>query len=337
MAQSTKYVMNIEHYPEVNLAIRLIEKKNLIPPIDIFSLVKQYAKVDLIPLPFDIVDGISLHLKVPGKTPQIIINNRKSDNRMRFTLAHELGHILIPWHLGSIIDNTLLPAEGDKLDEYGYLEMEANRFASELLMPSIWVKNVIEEQKHDIYKITEQIVKKAGVSPSAATIKIKDTINPGYLFAVLTEDNEVIFSGRSKGTRASLPVWKEKIIPDKLFTFCQNRYQFKINRIHYYWWAFDENISIPQSVIIADWRKLLDEIIAETGVSLPEQKKLKQFLNGIISNANSCVKGKDRTLKFLYNVIQQRIHSHSELKLEKLINHPKFNSFICSRIESLLD
>lgn len=184
--------MNIESYPEKNLAARLVKKKKLAPPIDVFALAKQYAKVDLMFIPFD-VDGISLHLKLPEKTPHIIINDRNPSHRIRFTLAHELGHVLIPWHLGSIIDNTLLPAEEDKFDEYWYLEAEANRFASGLLMPSIWVKSIIEKQKYDIYKITKQIVKEANVSSHAVTIKIKDTINSGYLFAALTEDNEIIY------------------------------------------------------------------------------------------------------------------------------------------------
>lgn len=325
--------MNDESYPERKLAARLHSRKELAPPINIFALAEQYAKVDLMFIPFD-VDGISLHLKAKDKTPHIIINNRYPLHRIRFTLAHELGHVLIPWHIGSVIDNTIIPGE-DKFDEYWYLEAEANRFASELLMPSIWVKDIIKTQNHDIYKITEQIVNKANVSSHAATIKIKDTINSGYIFAALTEDNEVIFSGRSAGTLAAPPNWGDKITPENLFSFCQKSYQFVINGFYYYWWAFNDNISIPESTVIGDWRMLLGDIVVEIGIPLSKRKRFKQSLNGIIAYANGKVRGKDRTLESLYSAALQRIHEHSEFK--KLIQHQKFESFIYSKIISLLD
>jgi Zn-dependent peptidase ImmA (M78 family) len=321
-------------YPEKNIAARLVKNKKLAPPIDIFSLAKQYAKVDLMIIPFD-VDGISLNLKVPSKTPHIIINEQIPDNRIRFTLAHELGHVLIPWHLGSIIDKTFLPADEDHFNEYWYLEGEANRFASELLMPSIWTRSIIEKLNYDLYRITNQIVKEASVSSHAATIKIKDIIKPGYLFAVLSDDNRVIFSGRSEGTFANLPKWDEIIEPDELFPFCQHRYFFEINGFHYYWWVFDENISISRFETLVDWRVLLDKIVVDIGVPFSNQIKFKQSLNGIIAYANGRVRGQNRTPELLCSAVLQRICGHPELK--KLIDHPKFNSFIYSRIESLLN
>lgn len=325
--------MNIDFYPERKFAARLVTIRKLVPPIDIFPLAKQYAKIDLMFIPYD-VDGISLSLKVSGRTPHIILNDRYSSRRIRFTLAHELGHVLIPWHTGSIVDKTLIPKE-DKLDEYWYLEAEANRFASELLMPNTWVKSVIEKQNHNICKITKEIVKKADVSSPAATIKIKDSINSGYVFAALTDKNEVIFSGRSEGTLASPPMWGKKIAPKKLFPFCQNRHQFEINGHYYYWWFIGNNIAIPRSAVIGDWRELLNEIVLETSIPISKRNHFKQSLNGIISYANSQVVGKDRTPESLYSAALQRIHGHSELK--KLIEHPKFDSFIFSKINSLLN
>jgi Zn-dependent peptidase ImmA (M78 family) len=326
--------MNIQAYPETNLAARLLKKKSLAPPVDIFLLAKQYAEVRVMPIPFD-VDGVSLNLKVPKKTPRIIINDTGFPNRIRFTLAHELGHVLIPWHLGSIVDSTQLPPPEDPFDDYWYLEAEASRFASELLMPSSWVKSIIEEEKYDVHKITEQVVNEADVSSQAATIKIKDTISPGYLFAALTEDNHVIFSGRSEGTLASPPTWGEQIAPDKLFAFCQTQHQFEVNGFRYHWWVFDKNIPVPRSATLSDWRELLDQIVAETGIPLSKRAKVKQSLNGIIAYANSRVIGKNRTPESLYSAVLQRIHGHREFN--KIINHPKFDSFIYSKINSLLN
>lgn len=325
--------MIIANCPERNLAARLVAIKNLAPPVDIFSLAKQYAKVELMSIPFDI-DGISLHLKIPGKTPHIIINDTSSPKRTRFTLAHELGHVLIPWHTGSIIDKTSTPDE-DKFDEYWHTEAEANRFASELLMPSEWVRKAINKKENDIYDITKYLIKKADVSPHAATIKIKDTIEGGYVFAALTDTNEVIFSGKSAGTLSSPPAWGEKIYPKKMYPFCRDRFDFEINGFYYYWWHFPSDTPIPSKAIVGDWRMILDEIIVDINVPSSERKYFKQSINGVISFANSQVRGEDRTPEALFSAVLQRTYGRPELK--RFIKHPKFESFIYSKIDSLLN
>lgn len=324
--------MMFPKYPERNLAARLVAIKNLSPPLDIFSLAKQYAKVEALDMPFDI-DGISLNLKVPGKQPHIIINSESTHRRMRFTLAHELGHVVIPWHTGSIIDKTTPPNE-DKFDEYWHIEAEANRFASELLMPSEWVKKVIQKKNNNLYKITNYLTEKADVSSHAATIQIKDTIAEGYIFAALTDAGKVIFSGKSEGTLAPSPEWGKTISPEKLFPFCQDRFDFEINGFYYYWWYFSSEPPIPDKATIGDWRIIIDEIINDINVPVSERKYFKQSINGVIAYANSQVRGKKRTPEALYSAVLQRTYGRTELK--KFVKHPKFESFIFSKIDSLL-
>lgn len=62
--------------------------------------------------------------------PVIIINRNYSNDRKRFTLAHELGHILM--------HNNNTPISG-----YREKEKEANEFASEFLMPESAIKNTL--------------------------------------------------------------------------------------------------------------------------------------------------------------------------------------------------
>jgi len=95
--------------PEVRIARRLVERLALTPPVNIKSLVRSYADLSFRHIPEPGVDGICLNLKVPGKRPKVVVNSGNPTTRKRFTLAHELGHILIPWHLGSIIDNLDVP------------------------------------------------------------------------------------------------------------------------------------------------------------------------------------------------------------------------------------
>lgn len=77
--------------------------------------------------PYDEFDGVSL---ISDKGNHIIIVNRNmSNDRKRFTLAHELGHILMHQNVDFIISESR-----DR-------EKEANAFASEFLMPSQAMKS----------------------------------------------------------------------------------------------------------------------------------------------------------------------------------------------------
>lgn len=75
-------------------------------------------------------DGVSL-LTDDG-TPLIVINKSFSNDRKRFTLAHELGHLLM-----HICGNFPISDYRDTKE----IEKEANLFASEFLMPKDSIKN----------------------------------------------------------------------------------------------------------------------------------------------------------------------------------------------------
>jgi len=67
-------------------------------------------------------------------TPIIIINSNFDNDRKRFTLAHELGHLLM--HNGDI-----------PIPDYRDRETEANRFAAEFLMPEAAIKSSLRNLK----------------------------------------------------------------------------------------------------------------------------------------------------------------------------------------------
>ncbi len=66
------------------------------------------------------VDGLS---QWSGDAPVMLVNERVATDRLRLTLAHELGHICL--HSGELADDP---------------EDEANRFAAELLMPAAAIR-----------------------------------------------------------------------------------------------------------------------------------------------------------------------------------------------------
>lgn len=86
---------------------------------------------------------ISGFAKVNPETglPEIVINGNEPINRQRFTIAHELGHIILHWKWlpGRTIDQKF--AEISYRSDHVYSpsekkrEVQANEFAAELLVP----------------------------------------------------------------------------------------------------------------------------------------------------------------------------------------------------------
>ena len=83
----------------------------------------------------------------------ILVNNKSRKERRRFTLAHELGHFLNPWHkeptkegfwcIKGDISSSMMNVRR-QMTIFDKQEIEANRFASELLMPSRQIKRSLE-------------------------------------------------------------------------------------------------------------------------------------------------------------------------------------------------
>ncbi len=83
--------------------------------------------------------------------------NYKSPARIRWTLAHELGHVLLKHHL--LTNKTKLFRGNLSKEEYSWLEAEANRFASLLLanpiiLHQLKIKNPL--QIMDVCKVSKE-------------------------------------------------------------------------------------------------------------------------------------------------------------------------------------
>ncbi len=119
-------------------------------PIDIFALVNGWKdkKITIVRYPLsDRISGICTRI---GTDIVIGINSRSSFGRQRFTLAHELYHILYEENMERVICDMTVGAE--RSDS----EKEANGFASYLLMPYDSLSDYSERAgKWDIERIIE--------------------------------------------------------------------------------------------------------------------------------------------------------------------------------------
>lgn len=124
---------------------------DLNPPIDIYTVAARYCDVEFLTWPFA-CDALAVGLS--SARPSVFIRkNNQGARRRRFTLAHELGHVVLPWHLGLTACIPVATSfEADPLGPTpvsGFLsqariaeqEAEATRFAGALLVPRRFIES----------------------------------------------------------------------------------------------------------------------------------------------------------------------------------------------------
>lgn len=116
--------------------------------------------------------GISGEIRNVDGTYVIKINRHEAKPRQRFTLAHELAHFLLHKNIidrsGGFSENVLL-----RSGEPMAIEYEANRLASDLVMPSHKVSEAIARYSGNLTdEAIDEIAQEFGVSRAVAEIKL---------------------------------------------------------------------------------------------------------------------------------------------------------------------
>ena len=104
------------------------------------------------------------------------VNSAHHINRQRFTIAHELGHFCLHKGKDVHIDRSFRVNRRDKRSAQAIdpIEIEANRFAAELLMPhDMILKDIIEFDIEDDEELKE-LADKYQVSVQALTLRINN-------------------------------------------------------------------------------------------------------------------------------------------------------------------
>ena len=130
----------------------------------------------------------------------ILINSGANPQRRRFTLAHELGHFLNPWHIphheagfmcaqhevqyGSVRGNV-------GMTRHDMQELEANRFAIELLAP----RRIIERMSSDEPSLKDalDIAATLDLSKSSAGRRYAE-LHPAPLALAFTQHGRIIYT-----------------------------------------------------------------------------------------------------------------------------------------------
>ena len=167
---------NISYDSEISLRNRISAKKasQVIdglelssPPVILRDVIKYLHEVrgyNFFVRKIDLKDSYSGQIVISGNNVGILYNSNHSRVRQRFTVAHELGHLILSngqkmEALEEIID----------LKTKSRAEVEANNFAAELLMPTKLLRNTLK--KGSLNSI-EALAKQFGVSTDAMWYQI---------------------------------------------------------------------------------------------------------------------------------------------------------------------
>lgn len=227
--------------PEQKHAVRIAKKYALTPPVNVKSILLNYADVVEEYLPGK-VDAVCINNN--SGRPLVIVDQFLPATRERFTLAHELGHIIIPWHYGMISCHT---DRGDEYDERSYREMEteANNFAAELIMPSAWISEIISKEiSNGLDGIIQSVTQKAQVSFSAAFFTVFKCLPKGFISYV---ENTSTGHGRfseSQGTSLFIPIRSDRSVAFEWLDTCSSdKNEYDLDTFTINWWRIDDNVS----------------------------------------------------------------------------------------------
>lgn len=317
--------------PEIRLARHITKKYNLSPGFNIDNFIINFVEIieEIIPLS---VDAIFLNFKEGFSKPIILLNSETfhHQRRRRFTLAHEIGHYFIPWHAGLIICH-IDPESNFRDYFYREMEAEANRFATELLMPEKWLIDIIKTQKN-IGNIIEEVLN-TGVSITATNIRICNLLPSGYLFVQIDNNSMVHYSGRSKGTAALASFKGQQFDPTGYLKIAIEHKLISHDPYTTHWFKFNEHI---REITLKRDKNNSKEIINELLLSLiPEKVKrqrLLQRINGVIGATNSLYHSKEKT-EFLSN-LYQRFASNRDLNF--LLEHKQFELYLSKKATEIV-
>jgi Zn-dependent peptidase ImmA (M78 family) len=166
--------------PEPHLqAERLLTRYQITDaPVPVEKIAKgEGAQVRFSPLDME----LSGMVFIKDGTPIIGVNSLHHPNRQRFTIAHELGHLMM--HREEITkevhvdkDFPVLMRDTKAATGTDRLEIDANQFASALLMPKFLIESLLNSALSDIDSDlpVEEFAKKLRVSKQAVEYRIRN-------------------------------------------------------------------------------------------------------------------------------------------------------------------
>lgn len=331
-ASCLEWLLPEQQDPIAKLASRILKGFPTTIPVDIFALTEPYASVDFVDWAYD-CDALVHGLNTPR--PEILLRtlDRVFDRRLRMTLGHELGHIYIPWHIGSItcdgmteILETPAAALGTPYSFRGQ-EGEATAFSSLVLMP---YRALAQDANTKTLSAFFSGLDRYGVSAQATVIRIKTLLRPGFIFRGDYDYGGSITEEASNGTRMPISSLHRT---EQLKEAAYESGTFTIGRKRIAWYRVAE---IEDFQPVDDPRTTTQLLRAAVSVMTdggsPSDKVIAS-VNGVVSGALSKVRFRTES-EALSHVRQWTLH-HSSIPPE-IRSRGEFDMYLKRKVQERL-
>jgi Zn-dependent peptidase ImmA (M78 family) len=129
--------------------------------------------------PFEESDISGFVARRPGMPTVIGVNSAHPMTRQRFTIAHEIGHLVMHEGQPLIVDKLVRVNLRRAALPSSSVEVEANRFAAALLMPEALVQREFgrllrKRQRVHVEDLVDSLAKSFGVSSQAMRIRLNE-------------------------------------------------------------------------------------------------------------------------------------------------------------------
>ena len=148
----------------------------------------------------------------------ILVASERTRQRRRFSIAHELGHFLIPSHLPRPGERSLCSSEHlsihdlEEQDRRRRMEAEANRFAALLLIPPPVLRAELKAIRHPDVSDIVRLAKLFDVSKDAMARAYADYTRQAIAIAVI-RNGRVLRTYRNVANFPALAVWRGQPVP----------------------------------------------------------------------------------------------------------------------------
>ncbi|MGH3252201.1 MAG: ImmA/IrrE family metallo-endopeptidase [Trebonia sp.] len=252
--------------------------------------------------------------------PKVLIRkNGSRKRRQRFTMAHELGHVIPAWHVGQMVCSPVRTAFDATATGQ---EAEANRFASALLVPRRFLEERARQQIGDVVSALDV----AEVSASAAILALARNLLPGFCF-LIDEDEDGFRAINSSGTKVPGGSGRGPEIArlrDKAYEFGEAVVSGR--RVLWFQFATQSDFFLPEDD--RDTRDILRDALAFVAVS-SEVPKLILSINGIVGGMLSKGDRAHSTITALA-VLEHRFDS--DQALQHLMEIPDFQLYLRRKV-----
>ncbi|MGA2451258.1 MAG: ImmA/IrrE family metallo-endopeptidase, partial [Polyangiaceae bacterium] len=257
-------------------------------PVDVQGILNGRADVEYDVFPAG-VDCDAVVLRKDGGRPRVVINPGSHENRLRFTIAHELGHIVLPWQIGTLFCHARIAyIPSDELVRE--IEKDAHQFASELLVPGDWLRARLPLADVKPVLLCEALVDVAStakVSVIAAALSAGRLLGPETLL-VLTQGDVVSYAINAPGSKC--------IAPDKGARFVAEEHRSvgadlgskpygkgKVVHVVHFHPTTQDASSDPSTPA----KEILSDILRDLGATGAERLRLQQVVAGVVGYANN--------------------------------------------------